>query len=183
MSLSIVNKKMRKMVEPFLRSYIIDSFECLSSKSEVTLEYLSAFRLRREEPYTSLKKIYSQFMPDLEMSKFLCKKLIIPRNYRLLAPIIRRRLERTIRTTEDENRQDVNIIENSIRSMYIDNFKKVKNLSVLGPSFGKFCNFIDDIYGIYSSILLDTHCNNLTIFAFKLPNFPVFLIRTNIIIF
>ena len=182
LSLSIVNKKMRKFVGPLLMSYIIDAFQFLLPKSEVTPEFLSAFCLRGEEPHTSLKKIYSQFMPDLEISKFLRHKLIIPRYYGVLAPIIKRQLERTVRT-EDENCQYINtklIIENSIRSNYVDYVDNT--MHALGPSFKEFCNFIDCIYGIYRKRWL-RNFGNLTIFSFELPYVPKILINQNMAFF
>ena len=149
LSLSGANRNMQKIFGPFIRSYIINAFEFLFSQSEETIEFLAACGLRREVPYTSVRNIHSQFMPDLDRYKVIRTKIIIPANYRLLAPIIRKRLERTI-SNEDENSRDVDtklIIEKAIRSIYIDHLDSIT--LALSPSFKEFCNFINDIYGIY----------------------------------
>ena len=195
MSLSGANRNLRKILGPLIRSYIIDAFELLFSRSELTPEFLTACHLRIEEPYISLRKTYSQFMPNLEMSKFFHKKLFSTGNYQLLLPIIRRTLERTstiveeegynLSQNEDENSLSVDsklIIENSIRLIYVDYFDD--SMRAIGPSFNEFCNFIDDIYGngIYHELWL-RNFRNYNIRSFELLNVPIILIHQNIAIF
>ena len=185
LSLSGANRNLRKILGPLIRSYIIDSFEYLFSKSEVTPEFLDACRLRRE---ASLSKAYSQFMPDLKTSKKLLKKLVFTVDHELLAPLIKRTFERAtgVFSDQDENSLSVYsklIIEKSIRDIYID-YILDKSMHALEPSFNKFCNFVDDIYGnrIYNEVWL-RYIRNYNIRLFELSYVQKTLICQNLTIF
>ena len=150
-SLSATNQRFCRLLRPLIQLYTVYALEDLFTQYLLTHELLALCGLTRAEPYTSLRDIYSKFLPHLDMEQLIRTKIMVSGRYALFTPIIKRRLAMNT-NREDGSNQNVNgklIIESSMRSIYASYLNS--RIYVYGPSFTEFCNFINDIYGIYQN--------------------------------